>query len=34
MEFLRKNSKIIVAVIALTFILWTVVPMLLPLLFG
>jgi hypothetical protein len=28
MEFFRKNSKIIVGVIAITFIVWTVVPML------
>lgn len=32
MEFFRKNQKIIVAIIAVTFIAWTVGLMLLPVL--
>jgi len=31
MEFLRNNKKTIILVITLTFILWTVVGMMLPL---
>ena len=33
MEFFRKNQKIIVAIIGVTFIAWTVGLMMLPLIF-
>ncbi len=33
MEFFRKNQKIIILIIALTFIAWTVGLMMLPVLF-
>ena len=34
MEFLRENKKIIVVIIAASFILWTVSMMLMPIMFG